>query len=95
MDVKTIELRKTILEDNDKDADLLREQLRQCGTYYMNIMSSPGSGKTTTLIATIRQLQKLAGPGKKAGHAAAGCSAAGSSVKRSDQTISEHGKRRG
>lgn len=65
MDVKTIQLKKTILEDNDRDADLLREQLRQTGTYYMNIMSSPGSGKTSTLIATIRGLQRLAHPGKE------------------------------
>ena len=57
MDIKTIELKKTILEDNDKDADLLREQLRQTKTYYVNLMSSPGSGKTTTLVATIKALQ--------------------------------------
>ena len=58
MDIKTIELKKTILEDNDKDADLLREQLRQTKTFYVNVMSSPGSGKTTTLVSTIRQLQQ-------------------------------------
>ncbi len=57
MDIKTIELKKTILEDNDKDADLLREQLRQTKTFYVNLMSSPGSGKTTTLVATIKELQ--------------------------------------
>ena len=57
MDIKTIELKKTILEDNDKDADLLREQLRSTKTFYMNVMSSPGSGKTTTLVSTIRLLQ--------------------------------------
>ena len=58
MDIKTIELKKTILEDNNKDADLLREQLRQTKTFYVNVMSSPGSGKTTTLVSTIRQLQQ-------------------------------------
>ena len=57
MDIKTIELKKTILEDNDKDADLLREQLRQTKTFYVNLMSSPGSGKTTTLVSTIKALQ--------------------------------------
>ncbi|MDO4869686.1 MAG: hydrogenase nickel incorporation protein HypB [Bacillota bacterium] len=56
MDVKTIKLKKTILEDNDKDADLLREQLLDDGTFYINIMSSPGSGKTTTLVSTINRL---------------------------------------
>ena len=60
MDVKTIELKKTILEDNDRDADVLREQLAQQKTYYMNVMSSPGSGKTTTLIRTIGQLKARA-----------------------------------
>ena len=62
MNVKTIELKKTILEDNDKDADLLREQLKETRTYYVNVMSSPGSGKTTTLVSTIRLLQKQDGP---------------------------------
>ena len=59
MDVRTIQLKKTILENNDQDADLLREQLKADGTYYMNIMSSPGSGKTTTLLGTIKGLQEL------------------------------------
>ena len=60
MDIKTIELKKTILEDNDKDADLLREQLKDTKTFYVNVMSSPGSGKTTTLVSTIRLLQEPA-----------------------------------
>ncbi len=69
MDVRTIQLKKTILENNDQDADLLREQLKADGTYYMNIMSSPGSGKTTTLLGTIKGLQELGAAG-----AGAGCS---------------------
>ena len=60
MDVRTIQLKKTILEDNDRDADVLRQQLQEEGTYYMNVMSSPGSGKTTTLIRTIRTLEQMA-----------------------------------
>ncbi|MBQ9060004.1 MAG: hydrogenase nickel incorporation protein HypB [Firmicutes bacterium] len=60
MDVRTIQLKKTILEDNDRDAELLRQQLKEDGTYYMNVMSSPGSGKTTTLIRTIRTLGEMA-----------------------------------
>ena len=59
MDVRTIQLKKTILEDNDRDADLLRRQLKDEGTYYINVMSSPGSGKTRTLIQTIRTLQQM------------------------------------
>lgn len=62
MDIRTIELKKTILEDNDKDADLLRRQLSDTDTFYVNVMSSPGSGKTTTLISTIRQLQNQDSP---------------------------------
>ena len=61
MDVKTIDLKKTILEDNDRDADALRSRLKQDGTYYLNIMSSPGSGKTTTLLGTIRRLEEADG----------------------------------
>ncbi len=67
MDVRTIQLKKTILENNDQDADLLREQLKADGTYYMNIMSSPGSGKTTTLLGTIKGLQELGAAGEGAG----------------------------
>ena len=59
MDVRTIELKKTSLKDNDRDADLLRRQLKDEGTYYINVMSSPGSGKTRTLIQTIRTLQQM------------------------------------
>lgn len=56
MEVKTIDLKKTVIENNDKDAEVLRVAMRKAGTYYMNIMSSPGSGKTTTLVSTIKQL---------------------------------------
>ena len=47
MNMKVIELKKSILEDNDSDADLLRDQLREEGTCYVNVMSSPGAGKTS------------------------------------------------
>ena len=57
MSIRTIQLKKTILEDNDRDADVLREQLKADGTFYVNVMSSPGSGKTTTLVSTIKELQ--------------------------------------
>ena len=55
--VKIIALKESVLEDNDQDAQALREELRGRGTCLLNLMSSPGSGKTTTLISTIRQLQ--------------------------------------
>lgn len=56
-DFKVIELKRSIFEDNDKDADLLREELKKSKTFLMNLMSSPGSGKTTTLTAIANTLK--------------------------------------
>ncbi len=53
---KILELKETVLEDNDADADRLRGELAETGTYYLNIMSSPGSGKTTCILRLIRRL---------------------------------------
>lgn len=55
--IDIIDLKKTILEDNDADAAVLREDLKSKGLFYVNIMSSPGSGKTTTLLSTIKLLK--------------------------------------
>lgn len=55
--VKIIDLKETILEDNDKDAEVLRGELKQDDTFYVNLMSSPGSGKTTTLLATLARIK--------------------------------------
>ena len=55
---KIIELKKTILEDNDADADSLRAFLREKKIFYINLMSSPGSGKTTTLLSLIPVLKE-------------------------------------
>lgn len=54
---KIIEIKKNIFEDNNKEADLLREELKMKKTFLLNLMSSPGSGKTTTLMRTIETLQ--------------------------------------
>lgn len=56
-DVKVIEIKKSIFEDNEKDADALRSELKRKGVYLLNLMSSPGSGKTTTLIQTINRIK--------------------------------------
>ena len=54
---RIIKVKESILEDNDADADKLRGELLDEKTFYLNIMSSPGSGKTTTLKATIAALK--------------------------------------
>ena len=56
-EVRIIEIKKSIFDDNDKDANRLREELKIKGVFLLNLMSSPGSGKTTTLISTINALK--------------------------------------
>ncbi len=56
-EVKVIEIKKSIFAENDKDADDLRKELKTRGVYLLNLMSSPGSGKTTTLVKTINLLK--------------------------------------
>lgn len=55
--VRILELKKTILENNDEDACLLRRELAERGIFAVNVMSSPGAGKTTTLLRTIEKLK--------------------------------------
>ena len=55
--VKVIEIKKSVFADNDRDADSLRSELKSKRVYLLNLMSSPGSGKTTTLIRTINLLK--------------------------------------
>jgi hydrogenase accessory protein HypB len=56
-EVKVIEIKKSVFAENEKDADALRKELKDKGVYLLNLMSSPGSGKTTTLIRTINLLK--------------------------------------
>ena len=56
-EVRIIEIKKSIFDDNDKDANRLREELKKKGVFLLNLMSSPGSGKTTTLISAINALK--------------------------------------
>ena len=56
-EVKVIELKKSVFEANDRDADALRGELKERGVFLLNLMSAPGSGKTTTLIQTINRLK--------------------------------------
>jgi hydrogenase nickel incorporation protein HypB len=55
---KTLEVKRSIFENNDRQADLLREQLKKDQVFLLNLMSSPGSGKTTTLMRTISALKE-------------------------------------
>lgn len=55
--VKVIEIKKSVFAANDQDADALRKELKAKGVYLLNLMSAPGSGKTTTLIKTINLLK--------------------------------------
>ncbi|ERJ13279.1 hydrogenase nickel incorporation protein HypB [Haloplasma contractile] len=54
---KVFTIKKNIHEDNDKVAETTRSKLKKHGVYLINIMSSPGSGKTTTLVSTIKALK--------------------------------------
>ena len=56
-DVRVIEVKENILADNDKEAQILRDKLKSKKTFLMNLMSSPGSGKTTTLLRTVEKLK--------------------------------------
>lgn len=56
-DYKVIEIKKSVFENNDREADKLREELKKDKTFLLNLMSSPGGGKTTTLKATIARLK--------------------------------------
>lgn len=56
-DLKIIEVKQSVFADNNKDADLLRRQLKEEKTFLLNLMSSPGSGKTSTLLALSDRLK--------------------------------------
>lgn len=53
-----IEIKKSVFADNDSDADALRKELKEKGVFLLNLMSAPGSGKTTTLIQTINRMKE-------------------------------------
>ena len=55
--MKIIELKETITASNDRDAEVLRGELKEKGTLLINLMASPGAGKTTLLERTIRDLK--------------------------------------
>ena len=54
---RVIEVKQSIFADNNQDADRLRQQMKEEKTFLINLMSSPGSGKTTTLTGLIDRLK--------------------------------------
>ena len=54
---RILEIKQSVFANNDREADKLRAQLKKDGTFLLNLMSSPGSGKTTTLRQTIAALK--------------------------------------
>ena len=57
-ELKIIQIKQSVFADNDADAQRLREGLKQEKTFLLNLMSSPGSGKTTTLLRTLERLKE-------------------------------------
>lgn len=55
--VRILEIKQSVFADNDEQADALRKELKEKGIFLLNLMSSPGSGKTTTLARTIEALK--------------------------------------
>lgn len=55
---KILEIKESVFEDNNRQANLLRDELKKNKTFLLNLMSSPGSGKTTTVLRTIESLKQ-------------------------------------
>ena len=60
--IRIIEVKESIFEDNNRDAENLRRQLKEEKTFLLNLMSSPGSGKTSTLLALADELKRRGNP---------------------------------
>ena len=56
-EVRILEIKQSVFADNDRQAQELREELKEKGVFLLNLMSSPGAGKTTTLMRTIEGLK--------------------------------------
>ena len=56
-DVRIIEVKQSVFEDNNRDADELRAELKEKKTFLLNLMSSPGSGKTSLLLKLAEELK--------------------------------------
>ncbi len=54
---RILEIKQSVFDNNDKQADILRDEMKSQGVFLLNLMSSPGAGKTTTLCKTIEALK--------------------------------------
>ena len=56
-EIRVLEIKESVFADNGRQADALRKELKEKGVFLLNLMSSPGAGKTTTLVKTIETLR--------------------------------------
>lgn len=56
--IRVIEIKESVFKENEIHADDLRRELKEKKTFLLNVMASPGAGKTTTLVALINRLKK-------------------------------------
>ena len=56
-DIRVLEIKESVFADNDRQADALRKELMAKGVFLLNLMSSPGAGKDTTLVKNISTLK--------------------------------------
>jgi len=56
-EIRILEIKESVFADNDREAEVLRQQLKAENTFLINLMSSPGSGKTSLLLALAKELQ--------------------------------------
>ena len=57
-EIRIIEVKQSVFASNELRANDLRKELKAKGTFLLNVMSSPGSGKTTTLTRIVNELKK-------------------------------------
>lgn len=57
-DIRILEIKESVFADNDRRAQQLRDELKEKKVFLLNLMSSPGAGKTTTLVRTIEALKE-------------------------------------
>ena len=55
--IEIVDLKQNVLDDNDEMANKTRDKLKEKGVFLLNLMSSPGAGKTTTLVKTINLMK--------------------------------------